>query len=81
MVHAVREASKSEGTADALREVVETAESLKQAMAQMSRSVETREAELTKLLARNKRSMTMFAFACTLAALMALVVAVIAIFV
>ncbi len=80
-VQAVRKASEhSEGIAGHMRGVMETSDSLKQAMAQLSRSVETREGELKTLIARNKRSMTMFAFACTLAALMALLVAVVAMF-
>lgn len=79
---AVREyAERSAGVGERLNELAETSGTLKQAMAKMSRAVEARETELTRMLARNKRSMTMFAFACTLAALMALAVAVIAIFI
>jgi chromosome segregation ATPase len=76
---ALREAGESEqGAAHHLREVLELTVKLQRAVATLEQSTEGHSALVAARLAQTKRSMMMLAYACTLAALTALVIAVLA---
>jgi hypothetical protein len=76
---ALREAGETEeGVAQNLREVVESSSRVQRVVADLGQSHEQREAQMAKQFAASKRTMLMLAFACTLASLLALVVAVVA---
>jgi DNA-binding ferritin-like protein len=76
---AIRAAGETdEGVNQSLRDVMENSTRLKTSIVQLQQSGEQREAELRRQLAANKRSMLMLAAACSMAALLALVLALIA---
>jgi chromosome segregation ATPase len=68
-----------EGASQNIREVLESSMKVQQAVTVFEKSYQGREAEIAAHFASSKRTMMMLAFACTLASLLALVVAVIAV--
>jgi uncharacterized coiled-coil DUF342 family protein len=76
---ALRMAGETEdGVSQNLREVLESSIRVQRSVAELDKSHEGREAQMAMHFAASKRTMMTLSFACTLAALLALVVAVIA---
>ncbi|MHC4588857.1 MAG: hypothetical protein ACYTAQ_05850 [Planctomycetota bacterium] len=76
---ALRMAGETEdGVSQNLRQVLESSARIQRTVAEIKQSHEGRDAEIAKHFAASKRTMMMLAFACTLASLLALAVAVIA---
>ncbi len=71
---------RSEGLVHALRDIQERTAGLDDAITRIGRTVRQREDKLIELLSRTKRSMTLFAYGCTLASLLAVGIAAVAIF-
>jgi len=67
-----------EGASQSMRDVLESSVKIERVVAGLNKSHQAREAEITAHFAASKRTMMMLTFACTLASLLALVVAVIA---
>jgi hypothetical protein len=68
-----------EGTSQNMREVLDSSARVQRTVAELEKTHQGREAEIAAHFASSKRTMMMLAFACTLASLLALVVAVIAV--
>jgi hypothetical protein len=68
-----------EGVSERMREVLETSVRVQRTVSDLEKSQHGREAEIAAHFAASKKTMMMLAFACTLASLLALLVAVIAV--
>ena len=72
---------RSEGLVDSVRDIQGRTAGLDDAVTRIARAVREREDKIITLLGRTKRSMTLFAYGCTLASLLAVGIAAVAIFV
>ena len=72
---------RSEGLVDALRDIQGRTAGLDDAVTRIGQTVQQREDKIIELLSRTRRSMTLFAYGCTLATLLAIGIAAVAIFV